>query len=120
MSVDAEFASWLGSASLNAVATSPELEEAWGALAVTAELVSALAYKEDAETEAARQVDLFGAPMVVEILQVAGLRVDLICKPVTLTASRAGYTAGATVFVLSAKELDQIERTNLTVLRKLS
>lgn len=120
MSVDADFAAWLGSACLNAVASSPALEAAWGTLAATSELISALADKADAEAEAARQVDLFGAPMVVEVLQVPGLRVDLACKPVNLTASRAGYTAGATVFVLGAKELDQVERTNLTVLRKLS
>jgi len=119
MSVDAEFAAWLGSACLNAVSSSPSLETAWGTLAATAELVSALAYKSDAEAEAVRQVNLFGGPMVVEVLQVAGLRVDLTCKPVTLTASRAGYTAGATVFVLGARELENVERTNLTVLRKL-
>lgn len=120
MSVDAEFAAWLGSACLNAVSSSPALETAWGTLAATSELVSALAEKVDAESEAARQVDLFGAPMVVEVLQVVGLRIDLTCKAVTLTASRAGYTAGATVFVLGAKELDKIERTNLTVLRRLA
>lgn len=120
MSVDAEFAAWLGSACLNAVSSSPTLEAAWGTLAAAGELVSALADKADAEAEAGRQVDLFGAPMVVEVLQVAGIRVDLACKPITLTASRAGYTAGATVFVLGAKELDQVERTDLTVLRKLS
>ncbi|KAK0331333.1 hypothetical protein LTR94_029366, partial [Friedmanniomyces endolithicus] len=99
---------------------SSSLEAAWGTLAAASELVSALADKADAEAEAARQVNLFGAPMVVEVLQVSGLRVDLTCKAVTLTASRAGYTAGTTVFVLGAKELDQVERTNLTVLRKLS
>jgi hypothetical protein len=120
MTVNAEFAAWLGSACLNAVASSAALETAWGSLAAVAENVSALAAKADAEEEAARQLDLFGAPMVVEILQVAGLRVDLICKPIRLTASRAGYTGGANVFVLGARELEKVERTNLTVLRKLA
>lgn len=120
MSVDAEFASWLGSACLNAIASSSSLEAAWGKLAAVGESVSALAYKADADAEAARQLDLFGTPMVVEILQVNGLRVDLVCKPVTLKASRAGYVNGATVFVLGAKEVDKVERTNLTVLRKLA
>lgn len=120
MSVDAEFAAWLGSACLNAVASSSALDEAWGTLAAMGELVSALANKADAEAEAVRQIDLFSSPMVLEVLQVGGLRIDLVCKAVTLTASRAGYTAGATVFVLGAKELDQVERTNLTVLRKLA
>ncbi len=120
MSVNAEFAAWLGSACLNAVAKSGELETAWGELAATAEVVTALANKADAETEAARQLSLFGAPLIVETLQIAGLRVDLVCKPVRLTASRAGYTEGASVFVLGAKELENVERTNLTVLRKLA
>lgn len=119
MSVDAEFASWLGSPCMNAVASSSALDAAWGKLAATAELVSALANKADADTEAARQLNLFGAPMVVEVLQVPGLRVDLICKPVRLTAARSGYLDGVNVFVLGAKEVDNVERTNLTVLRKL-
>lgn len=120
MSVDAEFAAWLGSICLNAVASSAELDAAWGKLAMAKDLVSALANKADADAEASRQLNLFGAPMVIEVLQVAGLRVDLTCKPVTLTAARSGYANGATVFVLGAKELDKIERTNLTVLRKLA
>lgn len=120
MSVDAEFAAWLGAPCLNAVASSSSLEAAWGKLAAAKESVSALAEKADAEAEANRQLTLFGAPMVVEILQVPGLRVDLIAKPVTLKASRSGYTTGVTVFVLGAKEIEKIERTNLTVLRKLT
>lgn len=120
MSVNAEFAAWLGSACLNAVASSAALDAAWGDLAAAAENVTALANKADAEEEAARQLDIFGAPLVVEVLQVPGLRIDLVCKPVRLTAARAGYTGGASVFVLGAKELENVERTNLTVLRKLA
>ncbi|SCW56323.1 hypothetical protein SAMN02927924_01380 [Sphingobium faniae] len=120
MNVDADFRAWLQSPNLIAVASSAALETAWGELAAVAESVSALANKADADAEAARQINLFGAPMVVEVLQVDGLRIDLFARPVTLTAARAGYTAGATVFVLGAKELDQVERTNLTVLRKLA
>lgn len=120
MSVDAEFAAWLGAPCLNAVASSSSLDAAWGKLAAAKESVSALAEKPDAEAEAARQLTLFSAPMVIEILQVPGLRVDLIGKPVTLKASRSGYAGGANVFVLGAKELDKVERTNLTVLRKLT
>lgn len=120
MSVDAEFAAWLRSTSLVAVTSSAALEAAWGELAATSESVSALAAKADAEAEASRQLDLFGVPMVVEVLQVHGLRIDLFAKPITLMAPRAGYAAGATVFVIGAKELDGVERTNLTVLRKLA
>jgi len=120
MNVDPEFAVWLRSACLIAVSSSAELESAWGDLAAISESVSALTGKADAEAEASRQLDLFGVPMVVEVLQVDGLRIDLFARPVTLTASRAGYAAGATVFVIGAKELEGVERTNLTVLRKLA
>lgn len=120
MSVEAEFRSWLQSQSLVALSSSEALAEAWGELAAIGESVSALALKEDAEEEAARQLDLFGSPIVVEVLQVAGLRVDLIAQPVNLTASRAGYASGTTVFVIAAKELDGVELTNLTVIRKLA
>lgn len=120
MSVDADFAAWLASQCLNAIASSADLESAWGTLASTAETVSALADKIAAEAEAARQIELFGAPMVVEVLQVDGLRIDLLCKHVRLVADRAGYAAGANVFVLGVREVDKVERTNLTVLRKLS
>lgn len=120
MNVEADFRAWLQSACMVAVASSSTLETAWGELAAAAESVSAFAEKADAQAEAQREIDLFGAPMVVEVLQVDGLHIDLFAKPVTLKASRAGYTAGATVFVLGAKELDQVERTNLTVLRKMA
>lgn len=120
MSVDAEFGAWLQSACLNAVISSSALKDAWGELAAAGESVSALAGKGDAETEASRQLDLFGVPMVVEVLQVQGLRIDLFARPVTLIAPRAGYATGATVFVLGAKEQDGVELTNLTVLRKLA
>jgi len=120
MSIEADFRAWLQAECLYASATSAELQAAWGTLAATSEAMSAMATKADADTEVARQLALFGAPMVVEILQVPGLRIDLFAKPVTLTAPRAGYAAGATVFVLGAKELDGVERTNLTVLRKLA
>ena len=120
MSVDADFRAWLQSTCLFASISSNDLATAWGDLAAVGESVSALATKAEAEAEATRQISLFGAPMVVEVLQVDGLRIDLFAKPVTLTATRAGYSGGATVFVIAAKELDGIERTNLTVLRKLA
>lgn len=120
MSVEADFRAWLQTSSLMAIANSGELEAAWGELAAVNEVVSALALKADADAEATRQIDLFGAPMVIEVLQVAGLRVDLFAKPVMLTAPRAGYASGANVFVIGVKELDGVERTNLTVLRKLA
>ncbi|MGE4321761.1 MAG: hypothetical protein AB7E60_01875 [Sphingobium sp.] len=120
MNVDAEFGAWLRSACLIAVSSSSALEAAWGDLAAVGDLVSPLANKADAQAEAARQITLFGVPMVIEILQVAGLRVDLVGRPVTLTASRAGYAGSLTVFVLGAREVDGVERTNLTVLRRLA
>lgn len=120
MSVDAEFAAWLGSACLYADASSAERKAAWGDLAAAIESVSPFAYQADADAEAARQLTLFGAPMVVEILTVPGLRIDLIGRPVELRARAAGYEAGATVFVLGVREMDRAERTSLTVLRKLA
>ncbi len=120
MSVEADFRAWLQAACSIAVASSPALQATWGELAAVAESISPLGDKADAEADSARQISLFGAPMVVEVLQVPGLRIDLFARPVTLTASRTGYQNGATVFVLGAKEMDQVERTNLTVLRKLA
>jgi len=120
MAVETDFRAWLQSACLFAEISSNDLATAWGDLAAIGESQSALATKADAETEATRQVALFGAPMVVEVLQVDGLRIDLFAKPVTLTAPRAGYAGGATVFVIGVKEADGVERTNLTVLRKLA
>lgn len=120
MSVDAEFAAWLSQQSMNVIATSEAIAAAWGKLAGVRENLSALANKADAEQEAQRQLNLFGMPMAVEILQVAGLRIDLVCKAVRLVAPRVGYATGADVFVLGAKEMDRVERTDLTVLRRLA
>ncbi|WP_327752915.1 hypothetical protein VVT58_15575 [Sphingobium sp. SJ10-10] len=120
MNVPADFGAWLRSACLVATASSAEIEGAWGQLAAVGEVVSPLANQADADAEAARQLVLFGQPMVVEVLQVAGLRIDLLCRAVNLTAARQGYHEGATVFVIGVKEQDVVERTNLTVLRKLA
>lgn len=119
MAVEADFAAWLRAESLNAVASDAQISALWGALAKTAELISPYASKADAAAEAERQLAIFGTPMVVEVLQVRGLRIDLFARPVRLRAARAGYQGGATVFVIGAKEAEAVEMTNLTVLRKL-
>lgn len=118
--VEAEFGAWLRLSNLVARATSDELAALWEGVAATGSVVSALADKNDAEVEAARQISLFGAPLVIDMMQVAGLRLDLFARPVTLQATRAGYEGGVTVFVIGVKEMDQVEMTNLTVLRKLT
>ncbi|WP_336973407.1 hypothetical protein [Sphingobium aromaticiconvertens] len=117
--VPSDFAAWLQSECLFAATSSADLQVIWGALAATAEVISPLALHEDAQDEAERQMSLFGVPLAVEVLQVPGQRVDLVARPVTLTASRAGYAGGLNVFVIGARELDQIDRTNLTVVRRL-
>jgi hypothetical protein len=118
--VDAGTVDWLKSGALFASATDAAVAAAWGEDAIETEIVSCLALEADALIEAARQQELLEGPLAVETHEVPGLVSHLALQPVTLTCSKLGYQAGLTVFVIFARERDDVRRTVLTVLRKLS
>lgn len=117
--VDPDFAEWLGSEEISAVASDAASEAKWGALAIDTTISSAIALKADAVAEAARQLAFRPGPLVVETLRVPGLQVGMVGKVVTLTADKGGYAAGVDVFVLGADEIDGMGGTKVTVLRRL-
>lgn len=116
MSVDPSFADWLRSPALVSVASAAS---SFGPLAQSSAITSPLAIKADADAEATRQIDFLGAPRVVDKLRIAGRRVDLIGKAVTLTTDHEGYRTGTAVFVIGAEELDD-GGTSLSVVRRLT
>lgn len=120
MIVDPSIAQWLKSEALVASANDNLVQAAWGDLAATTEIMSPLAELADAQDEAARQLAFLGGPLAIDRLQVDGLRADLIGLPLDLTADRAGYEGGLRVFVIGVEELEGVDRTNLTVLRRLT
>ncbi|HYI39984.1 MAG TPA: hypothetical protein VE053_06670 [Allosphingosinicella sp.] len=118
--VDAGTVAWLKGGVLFASSTDTGIATAWGVDASETEIVSCLALSSAAATEAARQQDFLEGPLAVERHNVKGLRSDLIGRPVTITVAQLGYDAGLTVFVIGAEEAADVERTYLTVLRKLT
>lgn len=117
--VDPGYALWLKAKALFVESTNATVDGAWGTRATISERVSPLATKAAADTEAARQRALLEAPMVIDRLSVPGLRSDLIGQPVTLTADRLGYAGGVVCFVIGVVEMEKVERTMLTVLRRM-
>jgi hypothetical protein len=115
--VPLDLADWLKSASATEVGLPPT--NSWGAQAIDTELLSPIALEADAQQEAARQALFLASPRVVDVIEVPGLRRDLLGLPITITADRGGYASPVTVFVIGYRELDDVERTRLTVLRRL-
>ncbi len=91
----------------------------WGERAITSEIISPIVDAADAQAEAARQAAFIGPAMVVDMIDVPGLRVDLLGCAVTIRADRGGYDVPVTVFVIGVAEQDDREATRLTVLRRL-
>lgn len=120
MAVDAALSSWLQSQYRYAGTTSDPVGAAWGDLAVTSEIGTPLLNKADALAEAARQHNFLLKPMVIDTVEVPGLRIDLIGKPMILFADDGGYAQGVRVFVLAAEEQSDVETTILTVLKRLA
>lgn len=120
MAVDPAQVSWLKTGALYGASTDAALGARWGTDALETEVISCLALAADAATEAARQQAFLGGPLAIETHNVKGLRSDLIGRPVTITCDRLGYDAGLTVFVIGVEEQQDVERTVLTVLRKLT
>jgi hypothetical protein len=120
MAVDAALASWLQAQYRYAGTTSDPVGAAWGDLAVTSEIGTPLHFKADAVAEAARQHNFVLNPMVIDQVEVPGLRIDLVGKRMTFYADDGGYAAGVRVFVLAAEEQSEVEATTLTILRRLA
>ena len=117
--VDPDFATWLASEELEAIAADAPAEAKWGSLALDTRISSALAFKADATAEAGRQRTFLAGPLAIETLRVPGLHIGLVGEVVTLTADKGGYAAGVDVFVLGADETEGGGATRLTVLRRL-
>lgn len=117
--VDPDFAEWLGRAQNRAIASSAAVGESWGALAIDAEISSALAFKDDAVDEAARQLGFLSAPAVIDKLRIHGQRADLIGKVISAQTHDGDYAGGQDVFVLAADETETAGMTVLTVLRRM-
>jgi uncharacterized membrane-anchored protein len=118
-SVDPGTVQWLREGALYATATSAPAAAAWGADAIETEIMSPLASATDAAAEAASQLAFLGGPLAIDTHDVPGLRADLIARPVTIVSDHLGYEAGLTVFVVGVQEKADVERTILTVLRRL-
>ncbi|MBN8844786.1 MAG: hypothetical protein J0H88_16215 [Sphingomonadales bacterium] len=117
--VDPDFAEWLASEEISALATDAAIEAKWGSIAIDTLISSPLALKADAVAEAARQLAFRPGPIAVEKLSVPGKHIGMMGRVLNLTANVAGYEAGVDVFILTADETEQPGRTVFVVLRRL-
>jgi len=118
LNVDAGYAEWLKSDSRITLAPALGAEQ-WGDTALDSSVVSPLAFKADAQAEAAYQASFLAGPLARDIVLISGLRKDLIGRLVTIHGDRLGYENGADVFVIGAAEGDTVRVTTLTVLKRL-
>lgn len=119
MSVDAAEVAWLKEGRQYATAANAAVQARWGAAAIDTDILSPLALQPGAIAEAARQAGFLGGPYAVEQHDVPGQLVHLIATVQTIAASGLGYGGGLDVFVIEAEERDDVDRTTLTVLRRL-
>ncbi|WP_066550762.1 hypothetical protein [Sphingomonas sp. CCH15-F11] len=119
MSVDAVTAAYLKSEAMF-VTRSPGAGIDWAGSDRVGEIVSPLATLADAQAEADRQLAFLASPRSIERIEVPGNRADLLGRAVTIAAQGGGYDAGITVFVIGVEELAEVDRTVLTVLRRLA
>jgi hypothetical protein len=118
--VDPGFAKWLRAEALFAESTDATIVTNWASRAVVTEIITAIALSAGASTEAARQEALLGGPLVTDELSVKGLRSDLIGQCVTIASDRFDYGgAGKACFVIGVAESSDVERSTLTILRRL-
>lgn len=89
----------------------------WGDKSFTSTVMSPIALKADAQAEAIRQAQFLAGPIARDRHVVPGAKAYLIGRPIIITADRAGYESGATVFVIGAAE--EGGTTTLTVLKRL-
>lgn len=117
--VEPGYASWLTSPARYVSTTIAGAVAAWGPLAEDSTVITALAYKADAQTVANQEASILAGPNARDKLLVNGLHADKICSVVTIVADRAGYENGANVFVIGAQESETVKTTVLTVIKRL-
>lgn len=117
--VDPSTADYLRSDGLRVVAQDAGAA-AFGDMVVESSIRSPLTTEAGAADEAARQIDFLKGPRAIDVLRVAGRRVDLIGRVVTLTATSQGYGGGAAVFVIDVDEIDGDDASLLTVIRRMT
>ena len=119
VNVDQGLASWLQSEALFADATDGLVAGRWGSRATITEIISSLAFEDDATAEAGRQLSFLEGPLAKDEHIVPGMQSNLIGTLVELSGPDLGYEAGAVVFVLGAVESENANTTQLTVLYRL-
>jgi hypothetical protein len=120
MTIDQGYAAWLKSAALYTSSSDPEIAARWGAsgLTVDSEVLSPLAFKADADTEAARQAAFMGGPLVIdEVLALGRLR-KLRGQTISVKIDKLGYANGVSAFVVGVTENENGTST-LSVVRPM-
>lgn len=119
-SVDPIFAQWLQDDGLWQTNVDAALTARWGAKAVTAERMTALATQAGAGAELARRAAFFSVPLAVDEHLLAGAWSGFVGQIITITAAQLGYAAGADVFVVEVDDNRATGLSRVTVLRRMA
>lgn len=119
MAVDQGFALALRDPATYQTTANASLPAGLQASALESEIISPFWDAAAASAEGAREIAFLGGPNALDRHVVPGQRNDLVGRAVTITADRLGYSAGRTVFVIDAEELEN-NLTRLIVLRRLT
>jgi len=118
--VDPGYGAYLKAPARYVSATIAGATAAWGDKALASTILSPIALKADAQTEANRQAQFLAGPFARDRHVIIGLRSDLVGKLITLRGDRLGYEGGGSLaFVIGAAESADVRTTTLTVLKRL-
>lgn len=117
--VDPIFAQWLQDEGLWALAEDAGAVLKWATTAATAERMTSIAFKADAEAEAGRQLAFMGGPLVIDVHSLKGEWRKYRGQVITITGDKLGYDAGVNVFVLGVTDSLATGLSSVTVLRRL-
>lgn len=118
-SVDPLYAQWLQAEANWVVREDAALAGIWGDTGATAERMSALADKADADAEAQRQLAFLSGPLVLETAELQGDWADYIGSVIAIEHEDLGYRDGVDVFLIGAQDNHATGISTVTVLRRL-
>jgi hypothetical protein len=117
--VDPVFAQWLQDEGLWSLVEDAPAITRWAAGAVTSERMTSIAFKADADAEAARQLAFLKGPLVIDEHVIAGDWRRYRGQVITITGDKLGYDAGINVFVLAVTDDLATGLSTVTVIRRL-
>lgn len=117
--VDPVVAQWLQDEGLWSLVEDAPAIVRWAVGAITSERMTSIAFKVDADAEAARQLAFMIGPLVIDEHIMLGEWRRYRGQVITITGDKLGYGGGVNVFVLAVQDNLGTGLSTVTVLRRL-